>query len=361
MLAPANHGSALAQLGKSKLSRLKAYVTEGVEPGTGVLNWLELGSTGSWELNRAWLDYDYAQGRFFPVVLTGQSIDRNFYDNLNSYTGEAGSDGVVRVAAANLNYGLLSLRQEGAQLVLAETCQSPASACGVLSGLAHSGDDMGIMRSVKKTDDGSHPTVQWILRTLAVKTAAQYRKLTTDLAALTAQTQMAERSETVRNRFLFKRTFHTSRYCMLVIRLTDDRANLLRDYEVIFTAGPDYDPNHLPPGFFVDRQRNQINPGKLTYYVDYDVMAEWFAQPEVDDCFGIRVVARPRTGYAYYEVAEFKGKFSAIQALIGVNETLMMDIRLNRRVRTGVFQLTADLKPKSFAKQPHGEDLPDNI
>jgi hypothetical protein len=43
MLAPANFGSALAQLGKSRLSRLKFAVFDKVKPGTGVLDWLELG------------------------------------------------------------------------------------------------------------------------------------------------------------------------------------------------------------------------------------------------------------------------------------------------------------------------------
>lgn len=43
MLAPANFGSALAQLGKSRVSRLKSWAQD-VEPGAGVLNWLELGA-----------------------------------------------------------------------------------------------------------------------------------------------------------------------------------------------------------------------------------------------------------------------------------------------------------------------------
>jgi triacylglycerol esterase/lipase EstA (alpha/beta hydrolase family) len=46
MLAPANHGSALAQLGKSRLSRIKHFF-QGVEPGQRVLDWLELGSDES--------------------------------------------------------------------------------------------------------------------------------------------------------------------------------------------------------------------------------------------------------------------------------------------------------------------------
>ncbi|MEZ6037932.1 MAG: hypothetical protein R3F29_10655 [Planctomycetota bacterium] len=43
MLAPANFGSALAQLGKGRLSRMKSWLS-GVEPGQGVLDWLEHGS-----------------------------------------------------------------------------------------------------------------------------------------------------------------------------------------------------------------------------------------------------------------------------------------------------------------------------
>src|SRR4029079_19236753 len=41
LLQPANHGSALAQLGKGRLAQMK-FFAQGVEPGIGVLNWLEL-------------------------------------------------------------------------------------------------------------------------------------------------------------------------------------------------------------------------------------------------------------------------------------------------------------------------------
>ena len=55
---------------------------------------------------------------------------------------------------------------------------------------------------------------------------------------------------------------------MMVYKLTDDGENNLTDYDVLFTAGPEYDPNHLTTGFFVDSQRNLLNAGKLTYYMD---------------------------------------------------------------------------------------------
>ncbi len=179
MLAPANYGSALAQLGKGRLGRLKSWLG-GVEPGQGVLDWLELGSEEAWNLNIAWIlgtgDQIGPQG-VFPFVLTGQSIDRSLYDNLNSYTGEAGSDGVVRVAAANLCGTYIKLVQEAPQpipgkkgvfqadeLTVAEIRQAPKTALRVIGGKSHSGKSMGIMRSVKETqdDDKSRETIDAI-------------------------------------------------------------------------------------------------------------------------------------------------------------------------------------------------------
>lgn len=58
------------------------------------------------------MEQDLTTAGMYSFVLTGQSIDRSFYDNLNSYAGEQGSDGVVRVAAANMNFGLLLLVKE---------------------------------------------------------------------------------------------------------------------------------------------------------------------------------------------------------------------------------------------------------
>ena len=357
MLSPANHGSALAQLGKSRLSRMK-FFAEGVQPGTGVLDWLELGSDQSWGLNLSWLDYACLDAGLYTFVLTGQSIDRSFYDNLNSYTGEQGSDGVVRAAAANMNYGLIRLSQQDGDFTLAKVKPTEKFAFGILPGLSHSGEEMGIMRSVKPDDDATHPTVNWVLRCVSIGSANAYRKLIKELGDLTDQTQQSEHVTTSKELFIFQRKFVTSRYCMLVFRIIDDRNNDLVDYDVIFTAGPDYNENHLPPGFFVDRQRNQVNPGKLTYYIDYDVMADWFAKPRLDDRFGFKIAARPSTGYSFYTVAEHRGKFSDLKKYFEPNQTMMIEVQLKRHVVEGVFRLTQNLEPESFKDQPKGAELP---
>ena len=357
MLAPANHGSALAQLGKGRLAQMK-FFAGGVEPGRGVLDWLELGSDQGWELNREWLDYDCVAGGLYPFVLTGQKIDRAFYDNLNSYTDEAGSDGVVRVAAASMNYGLIRLVQADRDLKMNKDERAAKTALGVLPGRSHSGETIGILGSVNPDDDGLHPTVQWVLRCLEVGSATAYNRLVKELENLTAKTQQDEKIETETELFIFKRKFETHRYCMLVIRLVDDRGNNLTDYDVLFTAGPEYDPNHLPPGFFVDRQRNQLNPGKLTYYIDYDVMNDWLSKPELGGKFGVQIKARPAAGFAYYTVAEHRGTFAGLKRYFEPNQTLMVEVELRRHVVEGVFRLTQNLSPEDFKEQPKGADLP---
>lgn len=357
MLAPANHGSALAQLGKGRIARMK-FVAEGVEPGIGVLDWLELGSDQSWDLNTSWLEYDCVQAGIYPFVLTGQSIDRHFYDNLNSYTGEAGSDGVVRVAVANMNYGLIRLSQRNNGFHLFKEGRSKKTAFGVLPGRSHSGTEMGIMASVAANDSGSNPTLRSLLLCLSVKSATGYGNIVKAFDELTGKTQAEERKERARQVFLVQRTFITNRYCMFVFRIVDDRGNNLSDYDVIFTAGPNYDKNHLAPGFFKDRQRNQRNPGKLTYYIDYDVMAAWLARPKLEGKFGFRVTARPDKGFVYYTVAEYRGTFADLKRYFEPNQTLMIEIQLKRHVVEGVFRLTQKLELEDFRSQDHGSDLP---
>ena len=362
MLAPANHGSALAQLGKGVLGRLKS-LTEGVEPGVGILDWLELGSAQSWALNSEWLHYDCVAAGIYPFVLTGQTIDRSLYDHLNSYTGEPGSDGVVRAAAANMNYSLLRLHQDvrpgGDTLELDAMTRAPRTAFGILPGLAHSGEDIGIIRSVRLASAASHPTALWVRRCLAVRSKADYDKLCGDLDAVTEQTQQDERLE-VEQKLFGKKKYITSRYTMLVLRFIDDRGNILNDYDLYITGGPEYRRDDLPPGFFVDRQRNRRDAGKLSYFLDYDVLRRGLSRKTMQGRIGFEVVARPRQesgALAYYRPLHFRSDRGALSRILKPNQTLMVEISLARRVDTAAFRITGDLKPGPFGSQPSGKEV----
>jgi hypothetical protein len=108
MLAPANYGSKLAAVGKSMLGRLVKGAKHGFHTGTSMLNDLELSSPFQWEL--AQRDVLAAPGgdagryyggdRVWPFVIVGT---RGYTGLLRQIANENGSDGTVRVCAANLN------------------------------------------------------------------------------------------------------------------------------------------------------------------------------------------------------------------------------------------------------------------
>lgn len=388
MLAPANYGSALAQLGKGRLSRLKSWFG-GVEPGQGVLDWLELGSKEAWDLNSQWISSDGNQigpKGIFPFVLTGQSIDRAFYDNLNTYTGETGSDGVVRVAAANLCGTYIKLQQEvptlipgkkgeyaAAMLNVEEIKQGPKTALRVIHGKAHSGKKMGIMFSVKEThdDSNSQETVNAILACIQVQTEAQYGALCDQFRNETEQVQKNEVLEVEQRLFRSDVRFIHDRYSMVIFRVHDDEGHPVSDFDLILTAGPDADPNHLPQGFFLDRQCNSINPETITYFFNRDVMKGAPAVVDTNgvvtreplpgaEMLGFKIVARPDSGFVHYLPCEIKASAEMLESALHGNSTTLVDIVLRRVVRKNVFRvdkMTSGMKPVNFEKTKPGEEV----
>lgn len=389
MLAPANFGSALAQLGKGRVGRLKSWMG-GVEPGQGVLDWLELGSSPGWDLNTAWIDSSGDQigaKGIFPFVLTGQAIDRKIYDNLNTYTGESGSDGVVRVAAADLNARRILLEQQAPvpkagepgryqarQLDVADFKQAPPTALRVVRKSSHSGKSMGIMRSVSKTAGGKkgRDTVAAIIDCVNVRTKAQYTGVVRKHAKETAEVQSEERLEVEENLLLPDSHFVHDQYSMVVFRVTDDHGHAVRDYDLLLTAGAHSDPNHLPRGFFIDRQRNRVNPETITYFVNHDVM---HGAPEVAtdskvirgsgpgaQALGFRILPRPAKGFVHYLPCEIQASSDLLDIATGANSSTLIDVRLRRVVRKNVFRMSrmqGDSVAGDFKKTKPGDKIVD--
>ena len=350
MLAPANHGSTLAVLGKARVGRLKAWFS-GVEPGQRVLDWLSLGSEGQWDLNHTWLDYDMTNTAFYPFVLTGQGIDNKFYDFINSYLVEKGSDGVVRVAGANMNCCWVSLVQSlddeirkqprtlGLKLAKAGGIRHPQPVpLRVYNQYSHTGKTMGIMGSIGPLDTGA-PVVQDILSCFQVDSQQAYA---TQLKRLNDETQKEQKDG--------------DQYCMLVFNVRDDQGEQIAqgDYDLLLLAGSRYQPDKLPKGFFLDRQMN-TNTGRLVYYLDAGKMLDIVKKGQ----FGFRVVARPTKGFSYYAAAEFRPSKEEIQKILMPNRTIYVDIMLHRFVDKNVFRFgPATDKPINFkGVKPSGETL----
>lgn len=355
MLAPANHGSSLAIIGKQRIGRLKAWFND-VEPGQRVLDWLVLGSDGQRQLNEAFLRYKPGRDNFYPFVITGQGIDTSFYDFLNSYLVENGSDGVVRVAGANLNYRYLNLHQtdqvldesQGSTRLLAPrqaVRRAPGVPLAVLHNVSHSGRTMGILAAAKNKQ-AHHNTVHRVVDCLAVNNPTDYRQVDKAFTQLSRDEQL----KTPKGK-----DHPVDRYSMLVLRVSDQFGNPVAsgDFDILLLGGPDYQPDQLPKGFFVDRQLNPKSHA-LVYYLNADKMQA------LDNGFGLRVVVRPDSGFAYFTQAEFRSEGLAVDKVFAANETTYVNITVQRRVDKNIFRFSpARGKTENFKRtRPSGDNVP---
>ena len=329
MLAPPNNGSRLAELGKSRLSRLRSLV--GIEPGLRVLDALELGSKFQWDLNSRWMRKKlHAAPGFYPVVITGQWIDKTLWDAIVPATYERGSDGVVRASAANLNMQKISLSPDGT--VLREVMG--AIPFLITPKTSHSDERYGIMGSVPSR--GDHPVLSAILATLDVDSRDEYDALESDFAMQTAQLQ---RKET------YYDGSELDRYSQLVFRVTDSMGNELDDYaiELIDASGRG---TQLPSGFFGDKHKNDVNPEQFVYYLDYDSL-----RGIKGGKLGFRVHTAANTPLIEYDVSTFTAAMGA-DALIQPNQTTLVDVVLKRRINKNVFRITDNLSYQKITNDP---------
>ena len=364
MLAPANFGSALAQLGKGMLGRLKSWFA-GVEPGQRILDWLELGSAESLSLN---LDYIHSddpvkRGQFL-FVLTGDRPDRKLYDHLNSYTGEDGSDGVVRIAAANLNahHAVLSpqanTRGDTDTLAL-NLSRSPRCAFKLVAGAAHSGDELGIMASAAAA------TVQAILRCLQVRSGDDYEGLCDAFERENAARDADKVELEPAGPFAPRVHIHDPR-SLLIVRLTDEAGEPLNGAGFLLTAGAQASANLLPDGFMLDRQANSKQRTTISLFLDHSLLA---GDARVADPRNSRKTLRPAvashrpygasvqpvdlSGLVHHALAR-SATDDDLFAMLGPHQSTVLDVVLPRKIHEGVFRLTQTLTPEDFHKPVPG-------
>lgn len=376
MLAPANFGSALAQLGKSRVSRLKSWF-EGVEPGQGVLNWLELGSSDAWQLNKRWVSDSESflnAANVFPFVITGQTIDRSVYDHVNPYTGEIGSDGVVRAAAANLNCNYIRLEQKQpkgneteVEFGIAEQITSAKTPFLIVRDKAHSGDKIGVMRSVKANND-AHETLSGIIQCIRVNSADDYKKLCIEFEKQTtiAQNDPEEQVEADLNMLLADKYFITDPKSMLIVKITDDEGREIGECDIIFT-GEGNDPDKLPHGFLSDRQRNSFDKGTVTFFFNHTAMTGGpeikykdkvlRARKEGAKELGLVIDPHNNSGFAHYVKGRIKASDKQLQAILFPNQTTLLEIIMKRVVHEGTFSINQNRKGEEFKDTDAGKTI----
>lgn len=360
MLAPANFGSALAQLGKGMLGRLKSWFA-GVDPGQRILDWLELGSAESLSLN---LDYIHSddpvkRGQYL-FVLTGDRPDRKLYDHLNSYTGEDGSDGVVRIAAANLNahHAVLSPQvgtRAGVDTLALNLSRGPRCAFKLVAGAAHSGGELGIMASAAPA------TVQAILRCLQIRNAGDYESLCDAFERENAARDADKVELEPAGPFAPRVHIHDPR-SLLIVRLADEAGEPLTGAGFLLTAGTQASADLLPDGFMLDRQANSKQRTTVSLFLGHSLLAgdARVADPRNNRKTLRAAVASHRPYGASVQPVDLDGLVhhalarsaagDDLFAMLGPHQTTVLDVVLPRKIHEGVFRLTRKLAPQDFGK-----------
>jgi hypothetical protein len=365
MLAPANFGSALAQLGKGVLGRLKSWF-DGIQPGQRILDWLELGSVESLSLN---LDHihgpDPLTSDHFLFVLIGDRPDRALYDHLNSYTGEDGSDGVVRIAAANLNarHALLTIQGNpvgnAVDTLTLNLQQGPRCAFKLIADASHSGAAHGILQSAAAA------TITAILRCLQIRTAADYAALCTAFDDENAQRDANKVELDPAGPFSPRVHIHDPR-SMLIVRLNDEAGEPLTGAGFLFTAGAQASPDMMPDDFMIDRQANSKARTTITLFLNHALLAGDARVADPTNTrktlraavashrpYGANVQPTDLAGLVHHALAKTAAA-DDLFTMLGPHQTTVLDVVLPRKIQEGVFRLTQNLASEDFSKPVPG-------
>ena len=256
MLAPANFDSALAHLGRSMLGRVAKGWKTGFETGDEMLYALELGSPYQWELAQQDLFVPedrtarstpalYGSEKVRPFVLVGSYP----YQELTArITNENGSDGTVRVAAANLNCQGTTVDFSGSARALRDPAVRPWQKRGganiefplaVLPDRTH-----GSIVQPGAAGGSQDPTVQGQLGRLILQalrtTGASYTGVAREWRKISGTTRALASDDDARKR-LFKSKSEADyyhEYFQIVVRAEDEFGTPIPDYFARFAKKP---------------------------------------------------------------------------------------------------------------------------
>ena len=162
--------------------------------------------------------------------------------------------------------------------------------------------------------------------------------------------------------------FFHDRFSMVIFRVRDMEGHPVTDYDLILTAGEKADPNHLPRGFFADKQRNNNNKETITFFLNYDVMVgtDEVVNDEGEilresqggaEMFGFKIIPRPNSGFVHYGPCEIKAGKDVLEEVLIPNGTTLVDIRLQRVVHSNVFRLERGTRKRDFKDTKPGRNL----
>lgn len=300
--AGANHGSTLAQVGRTIIARLFRNVVEQSSVGQQVLTDLDYGSAFLWRLNDEWLDQRIA-GRLSDVRCFSLGGDNHsgFAGEVFWQVGEAGSDSVVRVSGANLNYTCIEADPYATPPVLRLVSPARSTAHLIIPGYTHG----GIIGDVRAP---AEPPFQALLQALAVGDDAAYQAVVADWAGRT-QTWTAQHPDQAN--------------ATIVFRLRDEGERSITD-NLILIGDRQGNANNVS-GSLQPHQpiQNATDPSSVSFYLNYARFIT--TRPHL-------VHVEARSGSPWIDYRDLDYTADPTLALVRPNEFTYVDIKLPRDV-----------------------------
>lgn len=302
MLAPANHGSPLASMGKSMAGRIMKGLDNWLETGTHILNALELASPFQWDLAERDLFvpigqaqasgiYGWGKGKVAVFVLTGSHPYWGFRSLVNE---NGGSDGTVRVCAANMNVqGRILDFTQGPKADTPKVSSWRRRNHGTTLPFAILPDrdhELITLPNPPQEDRHTNGPVEadlgkLILAALACEDMRAYRSLAREWEEISTETaQLVEKDQKRKNMFRRPRGspeyFH--QYYQVNIRVIDDHGNPVPDYFFEF-FGPGNRGTLAGASFhrqiIEDIHKNSQTPHSICFYVNrYKLIREFYGR-----------------------------------------------------------------------------------
>lgn len=292
MLAPANYGSKLAATGKSFLGRVVKGYDNWFETGRSMLNDLELSSPFQWELVQRDIlvrpgggtTRYYGDDRVWPFVIVGT---HPYASALRQIVNEDGSDGTVRVCAANLNARGVTLdfreTEENKIVTPWETRLDVEIPLAVLPTRTHGSiidpdrDDPDNREDIAETPEEKAMLGNLILQALACADFRQYATIQAQWDQLTEATA-SRRANPPKG----SKPEYYHQYMQVNTRVTDDFGRPVKDYFLEFYSDTKraYEKAnvYLQGKVIEDVKNNSVDPSLRNLYFDNTDLREGYYQ-----------------------------------------------------------------------------------
>jgi len=334
-LAGPQFGSRMAHHGRSML----AFAAMLGETGKKILNALELGSSFSWQLADSWLnESSWRDKGVRPYCIAGDKVVNDFFKKrIFPAHYEKGSDMVIRVPAANINFKRFHLDARTQEMN--EVGSIDGIAFTALKKYTHSGSEHGIMNSItRESTPENHLVLKLILRCLDVQSDSDYDDVVTLMEEETTKTRKKRKP-----------------YAQLDFRFRDEDGEPIDDY--VFKLGYIKNGRELASKTVAHTHKNKVDPSHFTVYINYDEL-----EPKYPYFFEFD--SRTDTPLVNYEPDPLRitADVKTVHNIIVENQTTQIDVTLSRTPERNLFIFHPGDDPRLHIKwNREGEITDDNL